>query len=96
MLERASIEPIDSATFQLTWQGQPDSPVVAAAPDPDSLTARPAMQPPAKDVTYPIRYQLRTELGHGPLELLSLRDFVLPSRIFLDKPQPSTTKGNDV
>ncbi len=54
------------------------------------------MQPPAKDVTYPIRYQLRTELGHGPLELLSLRDFVLPSRIFLDKPQPSTTKGNDV
>lgn len=96
MLERASIEPIDSATFQLTWQGQPDSPAVAPAPDPDSLTARPAMQPPAKDVTYPIRYQLRTELGHGPLELLSLRDFVLPSRIFLDKPHPSTTKGNDV
>lgn len=96
MLERASIEPIDSATFQLTWQGRLDSPVTATAPDPDSLTARPAMQPPAKDVTYPIRYQLRTELGHGPLELLSLRDFVLPARIFLDKAHPTTTKGNDV
>jgi type VI secretion system protein ImpL len=43
------------------------------------------MQPVSKDIAYPIRYLMRTELGQGPLELLALRGFVLPSRIFADR-----------
>lgn len=93
MLERAAVEPLDSATFRLTWQGTPDTAPAPATPDADSLTGRPAMEPAPVEVTYPIRYLMRTELGHGPLELLSLRNFVLPSRIFLDTPRH---KGNDV
>ncbi|MEQ2026264.1 ImcF-related family protein [Xenorhabdus szentirmaii] len=33
----------------------------------------------------PLKYILRTELGEGPLELLKLRNFVLPSQIFLNQ-----------
>ncbi|AGW88405.1 MULTISPECIES: hypothetical protein [Cupriavidus] len=36
-------------------------------------------------MTYPLSYQLRTEVGQGPLEMLALRGFVLPSRIFVDR-----------
>lgn len=31
-----------------------------------------------------LNYQLRTEIGQGPLALLKLRNFVLPEKIFLD------------
>ncbi|HHR6051796.1 TPA: ImcF-related family protein [Providencia alcalifaciens] len=31
-----------------------------------------------------LNYQLRTEMGQGPLALLKLRNFVLPEKIFLD------------
>jgi type VI secretion system protein ImpL len=85
MLERASVEAIDSATFQITWHGSPDSLVSNLPPEPDSLMPRAAMQPVSKDIAYPIRYLMRTELGQGPLELLALRGFVLPSRIFADR-----------
>ncbi|MGL5951912.1 MAG: type VI secretion IcmF C-terminal domain-containing protein, partial [Providencia rustigianii] len=33
---------------------------------------------------YSLNYQLRTEMGQGPLALLKLRNFVLPEKIFLD------------
>ncbi|MGH8790654.1 MAG: type VI secretion IcmF C-terminal domain-containing protein, partial [Cupriavidus necator] len=85
MLERAHIEPLSSATYQLTWQAVPDTvapKVDQGATDPDSLTARNPKQPAAGDMIYPIRYQMRTEIGQGPLEMLALRGFVLPSRIF--------------
>ncbi|WP_454767037.1 ImcF-related family protein [Cupriavidus campinensis] len=90
MLERASVEPMDSATFQLTWHAEPGDHGSTPAPDPDSLTARAAMLAPSRDVTHPIRYLLRTELGQGPLELLALRGFAMPSRIFVD-PRPIMT-----
>lgn len=87
MLERARVVPIDSATFQLTWQAAPENsgpkPGTGENPtDADSLTARDAKLPAPAEMTYPIRYQLRTEVGHGPLELLALRGFVLPTKIF--------------
>ncbi|AQV94464.1 type VI secretion protein VasK [Cupriavidus necator] len=102
MLERARIEPLDSATYQLTWQGMPDTradpkgPKAGGnerpaeghdqdSPDPDSLTARAARLPPPAEVVYPLSYQMRTEVGQGPLEMLALRGFVLPSRIFLGR-----------
>jgi type VI secretion system protein ImpL len=85
MLERAHIEPLSSATYQLTWQAVPDTPGPKAdqgATDPDGLTARTAKLPAAGDMIYPIRYQMRTEIGQGPLEMLALRGFVLPTHIF--------------
>lgn len=89
MLERAQIEPLDSATYQLTWQGIPDTRPAGlhdpAASDPDSLTPRAAKQPPPADMVYPLRYLMRTEVGQGPLEMLALRDFVMPSRIFMGR-----------
>lgn len=100
MLERARIEPLDSATYQLTWQGMPDSGADSKAAkagsndsppdrheqdsaDPDALTARAAKLPPPAEVDYPLSYQMRTEVGQGPLEMLALRGFVLPARIFV-------------
>lgn len=102
MLERAHIEPLDSATYQLTWQGMPDTRADTrgakagasenpadghgqGSADPDSLTARAAKLPPPAKVAYPISYQMRTEVGQGPLEMLMLRGFVLPSRIFVGR-----------
>ncbi|MBV8273420.1 MAG: type VI secretion protein VasK [Cupriavidus sp.] len=92
MLERARIEPIDSATFQLTWRASADTSEEPKATrgtshtgDPESMNAWDARAPAAADMSYPVSYQLRTEVGHGPLEMLWLRDFVLPSRIFAGK-----------
>jgi len=95
MLERAHVEPIDSATFQLTWRASPDTGASTAAnadtrgSDGESLNARDAKAPASADLIHPVRYQMRTEVGHGPLELLALRGFVLPSRIFADKRLPA-------
>ncbi|WP_432257346.1 ImcF-related family protein [Cupriavidus sp. TMH.W2] len=102
MLERARIEPLDGATYQLTWQGMPDTRADTGGAkaggnespaeghdqdgaDPDSLTARAARLPPPAEVVYPLSYQMRTEAGQGPMEMLALRGFVLPSRIFLGR-----------
>lgn len=99
MLERAHVEPLDSATYQLTWRGIPDTSgpkgnageggadgsaqatPVEADRDDDSLTAHAAKLPAPAEAAYPISYQLRTEVGQGPLEMLMLRGFVLPLRI---------------
>jgi len=130
MLERAKVEPIDNATFQLTWQAAPDtrmmyvaavaSPGAASSPsatarkssrrasddwngsaqEPSVSTENPALdslvvqQPltaaPA-NLTYPLSYLMRTDVGKGPLELLALKGFVLPNRMFIDKPRAAST-----
>jgi type VI secretion system protein ImpL len=116
MLERARVEPIDSATYQLTWQGAPDTKAVrlaqaltlasasdaastggtaggpgamktgdealAEAKDPANLNAHGPLAPASADLTYPLSYIMRTDVGKGPLELLALRGFVLPTQIF--------------
>jgi type VI secretion system protein ImpL len=122
MLERAKVEPVDSATFQLTWQAAPDTrmmrvaaatlPVVASptaqkpshrpaddwnasAQEPSASSEHPALdslvtQEPLTaapaNLTYPLSYLMRTDVGKGPLELLALKGFVLPNRMFIDKP----------
>ncbi|KAF7964156.1 hypothetical protein AWV80_41575 [Cupriavidus sp. UYMU48A] len=105
MLERAHVVPVDSATFQLTWQATSDTKErkpggsqgsaeggVSRTVDTDSLNSRDARVPAPADMTYPISYQLRTEVGHGPLEMLWLRGFSLPARIFAGKePEPRGT-----
>ncbi|QYY29874.1 type VI secretion protein VasK [Cupriavidus pinatubonensis] len=108
MLERARVMPIDTATFQLTWQASADTgdqkagagtgePGAAVQPDAAALIARDAKGPASADLAYPISYQLRTDVSQGPLEMLWLRGFVLPSRIFAGKEPagrmaPSTRK----
>ncbi|WP_011296208.1 ImcF-related family protein [Cupriavidus necator] len=97
MLERARIVPLDSATFQLTWQAVPDANAARAGwndsePEareplrPDnaaSLTPRDAKVPAPSGMVYPIRYQMRADVGTGPLEMLELRDLQMPERIFM-------------
>ncbi|WP_432260040.1 ImcF-related family protein [Cupriavidus sp. TMH.W2] len=101
MLERAQVEPLDSATYELTWRGVPDTPELKASAessadsDADSLTARAAKLPAPAQMSYPIRYQVRTEVGQGPLEMLALRGFVLPTRIFTDE-RKQAVAGNAV
>ncbi|SAL17062.1 ImcF domain-containing protein [Caballeronia udeis] len=122
MLERAKVEPVDSATFQLTWQAAPDTRMmrVAAATSPiaasstaqkplhragddwnrsaedlstsiehsslDSLVTQEPLTAAPANLTYPLSYLMRTDVGKGPLELLALKGFVLPNRMFIDKP----------
>ncbi|MGA7817887.1 ImcF-related family protein, partial [Caballeronia sp.] len=121
MLERAKVEPVDSATFQLTWQAAPDtrmmrgaaatSPVAASSTSTtaqkpsqrraddwngsaqdlstsnaytalDSLVTQEPLTAPPTNLTYPLSYLMRTDVGRGPLELLALKGFVLPNRMF--------------
>ncbi|WP_316853468.1 type VI secretion IcmF C-terminal domain-containing protein, partial [Ralstonia holmesii] len=93
MLERAKVEPIDSATVQLTWQAVADAApkavdAQAQQSDSDTQVAKAPLAPTSQDMIYPIRYLMRTEVGSGPLELLALRGFVLPERIFMNGPGP--------
>jgi type VI secretion system protein ImpL len=118
MLERAKVEPIDNATFQLTWQAAPDTRVVqvaatavAASTTPnaqkpahhtvddwsgsdavstehaalDSLVTQQPLTAPSPNLTYPLTYLMRTDVGKGPLELLALMGFTLPNRMFIER-----------
>ncbi|TDV25391.1 type VI secretion system protein ImpL [Paraburkholderia caballeronis] len=94
MLERAKVEPVDSATYQLTWQASPivmegklAEPIDTKSdsnPDSNTLTVQGPLVPVPSSMTHPLRYLIRTDVGRGPLELLALRGFTLPSRIFID------------
>ncbi|MBN3830772.1 ImcF-related family protein [Burkholderia sp. Ac-20344] len=89
MLERARVTPVDGATFQLTWQAPPAADAkqraanAAIADDHDALNPQGPLTPAPSSLTYPLAYLMRTEVGKGPLDLLALRGFVLPSRIFM-------------
>jgi type VI secretion system protein ImpL len=52
--------------------------------DTDSLNPHGPLRPASADLAYPLSYMMRTEVGQGPLELLALRGFVLPARIFMN------------
>jgi type VI secretion system protein ImpL len=101
MLEHASVEPVDSATYQLTWQSRPESTELKAATsqkesanddddeeDGVALTARGPLAAAPAGMTHPLRYLIRTDVGKGPLELLALRGFALPTRIFVEPAAP--------
>ncbi|WP_313067204.1 type VI secretion IcmF C-terminal domain-containing protein [Paraburkholderia sp. LEh10] len=100
MLERAKVEPVDSATYQLTWQAKPEStdpkPALTktdASADSATLTAQEALVAAPSSMTHPLRYLIRTDVGKGPLELLALRGFTLPSRIFIDRAAPTARQA---
>ncbi|WP_027796316.1 ImcF-related family protein [Paraburkholderia acidipaludis] len=92
LLERAKVEPMDSATYQLTWQAKPENAdpksgvtKVDGLTDLAAQVAREPLAPAPPDMTHPLRYLIHTDVGQGPMELLALRGFVLPSRIFVDR-----------
>jgi type VI secretion system protein ImpL len=94
MLERAHIEPIDTATYQLTWQAAPQfedtrfKPKSSDDTDQDALTAHGPSAAASADMAHPLSYMMRTDVGKGPLELLELRGFTLPSRVFIKRDTP--------
>lgn len=96
MLERAKVEPVDSATYQLTWQAKPEGvdpkpgmTKVDATADSAALTTQEPLEGAPLIMTHPLSYLIRTDVGKGPLELLALRGFTLPSRIFIDRSAPA-------
>ncbi|MCP3708644.1 type VI secretion protein VasK [Paraburkholderia sp. CNPSo 3274] len=68
------------------------SPVAASAPtmasDPTTLTTKAPETAVPKNVTHPLTYVMRTDAGRGPLELLALRGFSMPTRIFAPAAAP--------
>ena len=68
LLERATVTPLDSARYLLSWT-------------------------PDQSLGVPLRVILRSDAGAGPLEVLTLRRFSLPSRIFLTGSAKDKTTG---
>ncbi|SEH48776.1 type VI secretion system protein ImpL [Paraburkholderia hospita] len=104
MLERARVEPVDSATYMLTWQASPFvreiRPTAAksasdAAYDIDTLIAQEPGKPALGSDTHALGYMMRTDVGKGPLELLALKGFVLPSRIFVSRSPGAANLAKD-
>ncbi|MFP3565146.1 ImcF-related family protein [Paraburkholderia sp. SIMBA_030] len=104
MLESAHVEPLSDARFRLTWSATPGSSgaappsagtaaVPVPASDPDSLLPGTPLAPLPKTFTHPITYVMRTDAGKGPLELLALRGFTMPPRIFAPAPAPAAMKS---
>ncbi|WP_332311085.1 type VI secretion IcmF C-terminal domain-containing protein, partial [Burkholderia ubonensis] len=95
LLERAHVTPVDTATYLITWQAVPPAPASGSAAaqtdDHDALTAQGPLTSAPSSLAYPLTYLMRTDVGKGPLELLSLRGFALPSRIFV--PRASTPRA---
>ncbi|KWB42316.1 type VI secretion protein VasK [Burkholderia ubonensis] len=95
LLERAHVSPVDTATYQITWQAVPPAPpsrsATAQTDDHDALTAQGPLTSAPSSLAFPLTYLMRTDVGKGPLELLSLRGFALPSRIFV--PRASTPRA---
>ena len=76
LLEHATVTQQDSARHLLKWS--PDAPKVATSNGaPETTPSR------ATGLGLPLRVELRSEAGSGPLEALTLRNFALPTRIFL-------------
>ncbi|WP_322062942.1 type VI secretion IcmF C-terminal domain-containing protein, partial [Paraburkholderia sp. J63] len=71
MLEKAQVKPLDDSRFELAWNG--------TTTDADTKAASAAGGDPAS----PLHYLLRVQAGAGPLELLKLRGFQMPDRIFV-------------
>ncbi|QCP53175.1 type VI secretion protein VasK [Trinickia violacea] len=75
MLEKAQVKPLDETRYELVWN--------AGAGDEAAKAASAAAGDTPDGTTAPLRYVLRTQAGAGPLELLKLRGFRMPERIFV-------------
>jgi type VI secretion system protein ImpL len=75
MLEKAQIRPLDDTRYELVWNAGADNEAAKAA------SATPGDG--ADNKAAPLRYVLRAQSGAGPLDLLKLRGFRMPERIFV-------------
>lgn len=75
MLEKARVRPLDDTRYELVWNG--------GAPSDDATTASAASGDTSVPLSYLLRYVLRVQAGAGPLDLLKLRGFRMPERIFV-------------
>ncbi len=71
LLEAARVKPLDDTRYELLWNGGPGSDNTQAA---SAATG---------DQATPLRYLMRVQAGAGPLDLLKLRGFSMPDRIFV-------------
>ncbi|SDG19618.1 ImcF-related family protein [Paraburkholderia phenazinium] len=67
MLEKAQVKPLDDTRYELVWN--------AGATGGDTQST--------DSTTAPLHYVLRAQAGAGPLDLLKLRGFQMPERIFV-------------
>ncbi|WP_232833363.1 ImcF-related family protein [Paraburkholderia kururiensis] len=81
LLEKARVRALDDTRYELVWNG------AAGADDAKAVSAASAVRVASAvtnpDAPPPLRYLLRVQAGAGPLELLKLRGFRMPERIFV-------------
>ncbi|QYD73715.1 type VI secretion protein VasK [Paraburkholderia edwinii] len=75
MLDKAQVKPLDDTRYELVWN--------AASGDEAAKAASATSGDGADRKVAPLRYVLRAQSGAGPLELLKLRGFRMPERIFV-------------
>jgi type VI secretion system protein ImpL len=71
MLEKAQVKSLDDTRYELVWNGAVASEEMKAA------------SAASGDTAAPLHYVLRVQAGTGPLDLLKLRGFRMPERIFV-------------
>jgi type VI secretion system protein ImpL len=83
MLEKAQVKPLDDTRYELVWSGGAASGDAQAASAASGTTGDATGGATNGDAASPLRYLLRVQTGAGPLELLKLRGFRMPERIFV-------------
>ncbi|MEX3948866.1 ImcF-related family protein [Paraburkholderia sp. EG287B] len=81
MLEKAHVKALDDTRYELVWydaRGSDDAQAASAASGKTDGTTN-------GDAVAPLRYLLRVQAGAGPLDLLKLRGFQMPDRIFVTR-----------
>lgn len=75
MLEKAQVNALDDTRYELVWNSSvaSDTAKAASTTSGDSTDGKES----------PLRYLLRVQMGAGPLDLLKLRGFRMPDRIFV-------------
>ncbi|WP_429447067.1 ImcF-related family protein [Paraburkholderia sp. WC7.3g] len=87
MLEKAQAKPLDDTRYELVWNGgtaTDEAKAASATGGTANETTNGTTGGSANgDAAVPLRYLLRVQVGAGPLELLRLRGFSMPGRIFV-------------
>jgi type VI secretion system protein ImpL len=75
MLEKAQVKPLDDTRYELVWNAGAAGDAAKAASSTSSGGTNGKVSP--------LHYVLRAQAGAGPLDLLKLRGFQMPDRIFV-------------
>jgi type VI secretion system protein ImpL len=83
MLEKAHVKALDDTRYELAWNDAAASDDARAASAVIGTTSGTTSGATNDDSAAPLRYLLRVHAGSGPLDLLKLRGFRMPERIFV-------------